>query len=316
MRFLDEEGSWPEEIWVVCVPPGDGASVLANWSILLRSIFVYLRKRSVSSILWVLSWFRRRILQINLKLPDCCCTSNFESQTSSLSDDVMILTDLILLQIMMTTTYDMKYLIFNWYLCFLRIQLQKVTNIVDFIITFFSNVVTKISRFCLCHHSERRRYFFDNHPDETILHSGSLKHLKLRKVKQTTQMIRETLFKEKQIFSVFFKISSAVYVWTQERYSFQMKRSHFDKMTSITTPDSKVKTYSNWVGRGSKRQTRHGLRSTWSPTSSNVPISNFRRRMGDPCQVSCVVQKLVQKNMWVTEKSHIHRPDFRYLTDT
>ena len=107
------------------------------WSILLRSISVYLRKRSVSSILWVLSWFLRRILQINLKLSDCCYTSNFESQTSSLSDDVMILTNFILLQIMMTTTYDMIYLIFNWYLYFLRIQLQKVTNIVDFIITFF-----------------------------------------------------------------------------------------------------------------------------------------------------------------------------------
>ena len=107
------------------------------WSILLRSIYVYLRKRPVSAILWVLSWFRRRILQINLKLSDCCYTSNFESQTSSLSDDVMILTDLILLQIMMTTIYDMIYLIFNWYLCFLRIHLQKVTNIVNFIITFF-----------------------------------------------------------------------------------------------------------------------------------------------------------------------------------
>ena len=59
------------------------------------------------------------------------------SNIFSLSDDVMILTDLILLQIMMTTTYDMIYLILNWYLCFLRIQLQKVTNIVDFIITFF-----------------------------------------------------------------------------------------------------------------------------------------------------------------------------------
>ena len=101
-----------------------------------RSPFIF-RKRSVSSILWVLSWFLRRILHINLKLSDCCYTSNFESQTSSLSDDVMILTNFILLQIMMTTTYDMIYLIFFWYLCFLRIQLQRVTNIVDFIITFF-----------------------------------------------------------------------------------------------------------------------------------------------------------------------------------
>ena len=115
---------------------------------------------------------------------------------------------------------------------------------------------------------------------------------------------------------MFFQISSAVYVWTQERYSFQMTRSHLDKMTSITTPDSKVKTYCNWVGRDSKRQTRHRLRSTWSPTSSNVPISDFRRRREDQCQAPCVVQKRVQKNMWVTEKSHIHRSDFRYLTDT
>ena len=163
-----------------------------------------------------------------------------------------------------------------------------------------------------------RKKLVDNHLDRKDIRESSrcLKHYTIGKVKDMTLMILETLFKEKQIFSVFFQISSAVYVWTQERYSFQMKRSHFDKMTSITTSDSKVKTYSNWVGRGSKRQTRHGLRSTWSPTSSNVPISDFRRRREDPCQASCVVQKRVQKNMWATEKSHIHRSDFRYLTDT
>ena len=73
------------------------------------------------------------------------------------------------------------------------------------------------------------------------INSRSLKNLKLRIVKQTTQMIRETLFKEKQIFPVFFQIPSAVYVWTQVWSSFQMERSHFDKMTSITTPHSKMK---------------------------------------------------------------------------
>ena len=213
------------------------------WSILLRLMSVYLRKRSVSSILWVLSWFRRRILQINLKLSDCCYTANFESQTSSLSDDVMILTDLILLQIMMTTTYDMIYLIFNWYLCFLRIQVQKVTIIVDFIVTFFLKKMSwrKYRDFVFVIIVREEDNLSIIIPDEKILHSRSLKHLKLRKVKQTTQMIRETLFKEKQIFPVFFQIPSAVYVWTQEWCSFQMERSHFDKITSITTPDSNAK---------------------------------------------------------------------------
>ena len=166
----------------------------------------------------------------------------------------------------------------------------------------FSLIVwRKISRSWLCHHDERgeKKKLVDNHLDRKGMResSRSLKYYTIGKVKDMTQMIRETLYKEKQIFSVFFQISSAVYVWTQERHSFQMKSSHFDKMTPKTTPDSKKKTYSNWVGRDSKRQTRHRLRSIWSPTSSNVPISDFRRRREDPCQVHCVVQKRVQKNM-------------------
>ena len=250
------------------------------WSILLRSIFVYLRKRSVSSILWVLSWFRCRILQINLKLSDCCYTSKFESQTSSLSDDVMILTDLILLQIMMTTTYDMIYLIFNWYLCFLRIQLQKVTNIVDFIITFFLMSWRKYRDFVFVI-IVREEDNFSIIIQMKKIHSRSLKYLKLGIFKQTTQMIRETLFKEKQIFPVFFQIPSAVYVWTQEWCSFQMERSHFDKMTSITTPDSEVKNaLKEWQEiRRDKRVMWQGAHDLQCPRMSRSLISDVEGRI-------------------------------------
>ena len=147
-----------------------------------------------------------------------------------------------------------------------------------------------------------------NHLDRKDIResSRSLKHYTIGKVKDMTLMILETLFKEKQIFSVFFQIPSAVYVWTQEWYSFQMKRSHFDKMTYKTTSDSKVKTYSNWVDRGSKRQTRHRLRSTWSPTSTDVQISSFRRRreVHDKHYVN-------HRNVWGVEKIHILRAEFR-----
>ena len=155
---------------------------------------------------------------------------------------------------------------------------------------FLINGVTKISRSWLCHHDKRGKKLVDNHLDRKDIResSRSLKYYTIGNVKDMTLKILETLFKEKHTFSEFSQIPSAVYVWTQEWCSLQMERSHFDKMTPKTTPDSKKKTYSNWVGTDSKRQTRHRLRSTWSPTSSDVPISDFRHTREDPCQSLCV----------------------------
>ena len=83
----------------------------------------------------------------------------------------------------------------------------------------------------------------DNHLDRKDIResSRSLKYYTIGNVKDMTLKILETLFKEKQTFSEFSQIPSAVYVWTQEWCSLQMERSHFDKMTSITTLDSKMK---------------------------------------------------------------------------
>ena len=131
-------------------------------------------------------------------------------------------------------------LLFNWYLICQRIQWGRTTKVHDFItMTFlFQFIVWRKYRDLdsVIMMREGKKKLVDNHLDRKDIResSRSLKHYTIGKVKDMTLMILETLFKEKQIFSVFFQISSAVYVWTQERYSFQMKRSHFDKMTSIT----------------------------------------------------------------------------------
>ena len=93
-------------------------------------------------------------------------------------------------------------------------------------------------------------------------------------------MIPETLFKEKQIFPVFFQIPSAVYVWTQVWSSFQMERSHFDKMTSITTPHSKVKnTLDEWQEiRRDKRVMEQGAHDLQCLRMSRSLISDTQGR--------------------------------------
>ena len=94
-------------------------------------------------------------------------------------------------------------------------------------------------------------------------------------------MIRATLFKEKQIFPVFFQIPSAVYVWTQEWCSFQMERSHFDKMTSIITSDSKAKNANGeWQEiRRDKRVMTQGAHDLQCLRMSRSLISNTQGRL-------------------------------------
>ena len=60
---------------------------------------------------------------------------------------------------------------------------------------------------------------------------------------------------------------------------------------------------------------RHGPRSTWSSTSTDVPISCFRRRREGPSRSLCASLKRVEENRQGTEKNHIYRVDFRWILD-
>ena len=119
-------------------------------------------------------------------------------------------------------------------------------------------------------------------------------------------MIRETLFKEKQIFPVFFQIPSAVYVWTQEWCSFQMERSHFDKMTSITTPDSKVK---NALGLSDKRSEETNASWTKEHMTSNVfgcPDLWFQTHKGGSMSITmCIIETCREEQVSDREGSHL-----------
>ena len=115
-------------------------------------------------------------------------------------------------------------------------------------------------------------------------------------------MIRETLFKEKQILPVFFQIPSAVYVWTQEWCSFQMERSHFDKITSIYTPDSKLKNaLEEWQEETNASWTKEHM-------TSNVfgcPDLWFQTHKGGPMSITmCITETCRGEQVSDREGSH------------